>query len=194
MDQQLGGSPGPHGTDLRPQPPSGEEESCPEAAEEDRLSLSDQGWIEGLFAQAAGDPSKAFELKREPDRRGVSPILDPLNGKYPMTEPATQKTGVRSVPEVRTRLRAAAVQSALTDLLEELGRALEAPEAPPAEVACLAEGAAHQSVALHRGQDVGLAEKARHRLEGLVLRAEARAPAAAGLARRLIDTLASLGI
>jgi hypothetical protein len=83
---------------------------------------------------------------------------------------------------------------ALADLLDEMGRALESPDAPPAEVARLADGAARLAESLRHGHDRGLSEKARDRLEGLILQAAARAPTAVGLARRLIDALANLGI
>ncbi len=120
--------------------------------------------------------------------------------------PDTPGPATPSVTEVRTRLHDAArlvrdsdsldpdVRRSLAELMDELGRALEAPDAPPAEVARLAEGAAHLAESLHRGHDRGLPEGTRGRLEQLVLDAEARAPVAVGLARRLIDALANLGI
>jgi hypothetical protein len=86
------------------------------------------------------------------------------------------------------------VRCAIADVLDEMGRALEAPAAPPAEVARLAEGAAHLAEALQQRHERHLLERARDRLEGMILQAEARAPAAVGLARRLIDALANLGI
>jgi hypothetical protein len=113
---------------------------------------------------------------------------------------------VPAVAEVRTRLHDTAglvrdsanldpeVRTALSELLDELGRALESPEAPPAEVARLAQDAAHLADALHHGHDSGLLESARQRLEGLMLQAESRAPNAVGVTRRLIDALANLGI
>ncbi len=51
--------------------PAEEEEYRPEAAEEEQMRAADQQRIEGLFAQAAKDRSKAFELKQELDRLGV---------------------------------------------------------------------------------------------------------------------------
>jgi hypothetical protein len=127
--------------------------------------------------------------------------------------PDTPDPGVPSVPEVRARLRDTArlmresaavdpdVRQAVADLLDELDRALAAPAGdpaalgtPPAEVARLAEGATHLAEALHRGHDRGILATARDRLERLVLQAEARAPTAVGLAQRLIDALATLGI
>ena len=123
-----------------------------------------------------------------------------------MIMPDTPEPGTPSVPEVRNRLQGAArmlresasldpdVRRALAELLDELGRALEAPDAPPAEVARLAEGTAHLAESLQRGHDRGLLERARERLEELLLQAETRAPNAVGLTQRLIDALANLGI
>jgi proteasome assembly chaperone (PAC2) family protein len=51
--------------------PPEEEGYSPETAEEERLGSADQQRIEGLFAQAERDRSKAFELKQELDRLGV---------------------------------------------------------------------------------------------------------------------------
>jgi hypothetical protein len=79
-------------------------------------------------------------------------------------------------------------------LLVELSRVLEAPDATPAEVARLAEGAARLAESLHQRHDRGLLESNRNRLEGLVLQAEARAPFLVRLARDVIEALADLGI
>jgi Domain of unknown function (DUF4404) len=120
--------------------------------------------------------------------------------------PDANNSGVPSVAEVRSRLNDTAgivrdsanldpaVRIALAELLDELSRALEAPEAQPAEVARLAQDAAHLAEALHHGHDSGLLETARHRLESLLLQAESRAPNTVGVTRRLIDALANLGI
>jgi uncharacterized protein len=48
-----------------------EEDFRPEPAEEERLAPADEQNIERLFAQAAKDRSKAFELKQELDRLGA---------------------------------------------------------------------------------------------------------------------------
>ncbi|MFO0810046.1 MAG: DUF4404 family protein [Gemmataceae bacterium] len=114
--------------------------------------------------------------------------------------------GRPSAPEVRSRLLDTArllrdsatihpdVRGPLAELLDELGRALEAPDAPPAEVSRLAEGVAHLTEALHHGHDQGVLEAARDRLEGLVVQAEARAPTTVGLLQRVIDALSNFGI
>ena len=111
-----------------------------------------------------------------------------------------------SVPDVRTRLSAAAktlrespsldpaVRGELAQLLDEFDRVLKAQAAPPAEVVHLAEGAAHLAEALQQRHDPGLVEASRNRLERLVFNAEARAPIAVNLAQALIDALVGLGI
>jgi proteasome assembly chaperone (PAC2) family protein len=53
------------------QPPAEEEEYRPESAEEERLRAADRQHLEDLFAQAAQDRAKAFELKQELDRLGI---------------------------------------------------------------------------------------------------------------------------
>jgi proteasome assembly chaperone (PAC2) family protein len=53
------------------QPDEEEDEDRPEPAEEEGTSPADRARIEGLFAQAGRDRSKAFELKRELDRLGL---------------------------------------------------------------------------------------------------------------------------
>jgi hypothetical protein len=82
----------------------------------------------------------------------------------------------------------------LAELLDELTAALKSSNAPPAEVAQLAASAAHLAETLHHQRDQGLLAKARDRFGVAVLQAEARAPVAAGLARRLLDALANIGI
>jgi predicted ATP-grasp superfamily ATP-dependent carboligase len=53
------------------QQPGEEEPPGPEPAEQDPLSPADRQRVEHLFEQAAGDRSKAFELKQVLDRLGV---------------------------------------------------------------------------------------------------------------------------
>jgi len=81
----------------------------------------------------------------------------------------------------------------LAGLVDELGKLLESAAVPPAEVAHLAESTAHLAESLHR-HDRGLLGRARDRLEEAVVSTEARHPFAAGLARRVLETLANLGI
>jgi hypothetical protein len=85
------------------------------------------------------------------------------------------------------------VRQTLADLLDELIRVMD-PNAPAAETALLAESSAHLVQALHREHHPGLLAAAKERFEEAAARAEAEAPVATGLARRLIDTLANLGI
>jgi hypothetical protein len=120
-----------------------------------------------------------------------------------MTEPT--QPGPEAAAAVRTklqeivpRLRSARhidpeVQQVLADLLDELIRVMD-PNAPAAEAAHLAESSAHLVQALDRKHHPGLIAAARDRLEAAATRAEAEAPVATGLARRLIDTLSNLGI
>jgi hypothetical protein len=85
------------------------------------------------------------------------------------------------------------VQQALADLVDELIRVMD-PNAPAAQAAHLAESSTHLVQALHRKHHAGLITAAKERLEEAATRAEAEAPVATGLARRLIDTLSNLGI
>lgn len=85
-------------------------------------------------------------------------------------------------------------QRALADLLEELNRVL-GPAAPPsAETAHLADSVAQLARALHEQHHPSLLEAARNRLQEAAVRAENAAPIPVGMARRLIETLANLGI
>lgn len=86
------------------------------------------------------------------------------------------------------------VRGVLAELVEELGRVLESATVPPAEVAHLAESTAQLARAVHVQEPPGLLAAARQRLEAAILAAEAKAPLTAGLARRLLDTLANIGI
>ncbi len=111
-----------------------------------------------------------------------------------------------SVPQIQARLRELArklrqsssvdaeTQSALAELMDELSAALGGATVPPAEVAHLADSTAHLADALHHQHDRGVLESARDRLQEAVIRAEAESPVAVGLARRLLDALANLGI
>jgi hypothetical protein len=84
-------------------------------------------------------------------------------------------------PEQRERLAGAAEH--LADTLKETS---------PQEAANLSAAATALMTALHR-QD-GSLDDHRSRLEKAIIAAETRAPVATGLARQLIDALASLGI
>jgi hypothetical protein len=85
-------------------------------------------------------------------------------------------------------------REALAALLDELGNLLTAPEAPPQALGHLAESTAHLVQAVHRRADEGLLTAARDRAEQSILGIEAQAPVLAGVARRLLDALANIGI
>ena len=85
------------------------------------------------------------------------------------------------------------VQEALADLVDELIRVMD-PNPPAVEAAHLAESCGTPGGGVHRKHHAGLIIAAKERLEAAATRAEAEAPVATGLARRLIDTLANLGI
>ncbi len=120
--------------------------------------------------------------------------------------PDTPQSNTPSVPEVQARLHEVAKllrqsssldtasQRALSELVSELGKSLAGAQLPAEEVAHLADSTAHLAEALHHEHDRGLLGKARDRLEGAVINAEAHAPNAVGLARRFLDALANLGI
>src|SRR5262245_9942209 len=115
-------------------------------------------------------------------------------------------SGAAAVPEVQARLQDVArrlrqpgsldlaTQGALAELVEELSTALAAGNVPPAELSHLADSTAHLAEALHHPQTQGLLGKARDRRELAVTNAEALAPTAVGLARRLLVALANIGI
>jgi hypothetical protein len=115
-----------------------------------------------------------------------------------MAEPAPTPAPI-NLQELAQKLRGAKhlgleAQQAVADLLEELARALAPSAVPPEEKAHLAESAAHLAEALHQGEEAGALGTALERFEAAVARAEARAPMASGVARRLIETLANWGI
>jgi hypothetical protein len=85
-------------------------------------------------------------------------------------------------------------QDALADLVDELSKALEQAAIPSAETAHLADSAAQLAKAVHQRRSSTLLAAARDRLDQAALRAENEAPVTAGLVRRLLDTLADLGI
>lgn len=84
-------------------------------------------------------------------------------------------------------------QRTLADLVEELGEALDPTVASSSHAVHLAESSTHLVQALHQRHE-GLIASARDRLAAASARAEADAPMATGVARRLLDALAALGI
>ena len=85
-------------------------------------------------------------------------------------------------------------QEAVADLLDELARALPPAGVAAADAAHLAESATHLADALHEKHEARALAAALERFKKSVARAEAKAPMATGIARRLIETLANLGI
>ena len=85
-------------------------------------------------------------------------------------------------------------QEALADLVDELGKTLTPTALAGSETAHLASSAADLARTLHQEQSPTLLSAAKQRLEQAALRAETQAPVAAGIARRLLDVLADLGI
>jgi hypothetical protein len=110
------------------------------------------------------------------------------------------------VPEIEARLHEVArllresssldpdSRGVLAELIDELGQALRSSQPAPAEVAQLAGTTAQLAEALHRRHDSSWLAQVRDRFEEAAARAEVRAPVAVGLARRLLDALANIGI
>jgi hypothetical protein len=85
-------------------------------------------------------------------------------------------------------------REALAALVDELGTSLAAAPIPPAEVAHLADSTAKLVQAVHHQAAPKLLAAARDRFERAILAVESQSPLAAGLARRLLDALANIGI
>jgi hypothetical protein len=111
-----------------------------------------------------------------------------------------------SVPEIQARLQAVAKRlretrsldpesrRTLAELVGELSTVLQSSQVPPSEVARLAETTTHLADSLQHHHEPGVLGKVRDQFEQAVLGAEAKAPVAVGVARRLLDALANLGI
>jgi hypothetical protein len=120
--------------------------------------------------------------------------------------PETPAPGTPAVPEIQARLQDIArllrqsgtidpeSRHALSELVDELSKVLKTADVPAAEVTHLAESTAHLAESLHHQREQGLLGKARDRLERAVSDAEVQAPNAVGVARRLLEALANLGI
>jgi hypothetical protein len=85
-------------------------------------------------------------------------------------------------------------QKLLAELIDELGRLLEATPAPSGEMRHLSESVAHLVHAAQEPLHHGLLTSARDRLDKAIVAAEVEAPLAVGLARRLMDALSEIGI
>ncbi len=110
--------------------------------------------------------------------------------------PPSVQASLHTVAEVLRDPHPLSVEAreALAALVDELGNLLAAPTSPPEAVAHLADSTARLVQAVHRRADEGLLAAARDRLEQAILGAEAHAPLAAGVARRVLDALAGIGI
>jgi len=82
----------------------------------------------------------------------------------------------------------------LAELVDELSKALRSTSVPAVEVARLAETTTHLAEALHRRHDRERVRTVRDRLDEAVVSTGLRHPLVAGIARRLLDTLANIGI
>jgi hypothetical protein len=85
-------------------------------------------------------------------------------------------------------------QAQLAELVDELGTAIGSASVTPEEAAHLAAGAEKLMQSLHERHDTGVVSAARDRLEGAAAAIEARAPAVAGITRRILDALSGIGI
>lgn len=82
----------------------------------------------------------------------------------------------------------------LAELVDELGTALRAGGLPAEEVSHLAGTTSHLIEALHHKRDAGWLSGLADRVREAAAQAEVQAPTASGLARRVVETLAGIGI
>jgi len=118
----------------------------------------------------------------------------------------SEQTGSDSVRQIQTSLDEISrilgeahgldsqTQKTLEDLVKELSKTLRSATTPSAETARLASSTAELARSLRQEQHPTLLASAKKRLEEAVLRAEAEHPVATGIAGRLLDILADLGI
>ena len=85
-------------------------------------------------------------------------------------------------------------QQELAGLVEELGKAIDRSRVPAEELAHLTDSTTHLLQALEQRRDTGVLTAARERLEQAIVAVESKAPFVAGIAQRLLATLANLGI
>jgi hypothetical protein len=120
------------------------------------------------------------------------PEPQPINPTPPSAVPARLREVARLLRE--TDHLDPEAQKSLADLADELANTLGASGVPSAEEVQLANLAGQLIQALRRPAGTAPVAATRHRLQEAIVAAEARAPFAAGLARRLLDVLADLGI
>lgn len=85
-------------------------------------------------------------------------------------------------------------QGVLAELMEEMTQALKNEELSEDELSHLVQTTAHLEEALRHHHDAGIVATARAGLERAISNAESEAPITVGLARRLLDALANIGI
>jgi len=85
-------------------------------------------------------------------------------------------------------------QTLLADLVEELSKSVGSSEIPSAEFVRLTECAKHLVQVVHKGEESGVLDAARGRLERAVIAVETRAPGLANITRQLAEMLSDLGI
>lgn len=85
-------------------------------------------------------------------------------------------------------------QETLAELVDELGHALGAGTITPEELTHLRESISRLVEAVRQRHDESRLASARDRLDAAIIGLETRAPVVAGVARRLLDALSSLGI
>ena len=116
-----------------------------------------------------------------------------------MAEPASHDEVRARLHELASELREAEhlepeAQAALADLVDELSKALAPSFSHTAETAHLARSAAQLAQALHQEHNPSLLTAAKQKFQTAAVRAEAEAPLATGIARRILDALADFGI
>ncbi|GIW86430.1 MAG: hypothetical protein KatS3mg108_0754 [Isosphaeraceae bacterium] len=85
------------------------------------------------------------------------------------------------------------VRRELADVVEELDSAVRG-ELNPDQAAHLRQSVAHLVETIRSQRETGLVANARQQLEATLVRTETEAPVASGVARRLIEMIADLGI
>jgi hypothetical protein len=101
--------------------------------------------------------------------------------------------------EISERLRQAQhlgpeAQQDLAELVDELGKSLDSSQLPMAELTHLTDSAAHLLRSLEPPHNPSQLTAAKERMERAIFASEAQAPFITGIARRLLEVLASIGI
>ncbi len=121
-----------------------------------------------------------------------------------MTENAVP--GDPSAAEIRARLEEAArlvrqskrldtdSRQILAELVEELSATLRTAQLSPTELSHLESTTTNLAKVLHHEPTEGALHSVQEGFEQVIVTLEARAPLVAGLARRMLDALANLGI